>query len=102
MVLALGVADQLGAIEVHLAQITRGVARGIVVEMRRPGMTALAARRDRDGPHSVTELDDRAEAVATGSVPALGRVVGSRAERGVPALAGARKRHRTSGAQIVE
>src|SRR5438309_8948938 len=96
MVLALGVADQLGAIEVHLAQMTRGVARGLVVEMRRPGMTALAARRDRDGPHAVTELDDRDEAVATGSVPALGPGVGARGERRASAPAGGGTRHRNS------
>src|SRR5256885_17112680 len=102
MILALGVADQLGAIEVHLAQMTRGVARGLVVEMWRPGMTALVARRDRDGPHAVTELDDRDEAVATGSVPALGPGVGARAERGERAPAGGRKRHRNARARIVE
>src|SRR5438445_5315032 len=102
MVLALGVADQLGAIEVHLAQMTRGVARGLVVEMRRPGMTALAARRDRDGPHAVTELDDRDEAVATGSVPALGPGVGARAEGGERTPAGGGKRHRHARARVVE
>ena len=59
VVLALGVSLQLGAIEVHVAQVARRVALGLIVEVRRFRIAALAAGRDRPararvGPNSTT------------------------------------------------
>src|SRR5512143_1895357 len=69
MVLPLGVASELGGVEVHLPQVARRVPLRLVVEVRRAGMAALSPRRDRSSPHAVAELDHRHEAVAAGAVP---------------------------------
>src|SRR5687768_10392809 len=77
----LGVAYELVGMEIDLAQVARRVAPGLVVEMGRAGMAALAAGRDRQSPDTRSELDDRDEAVAAGAVPALRARPGARAER---------------------
>ena len=71
MILALGVPFELRAVEVDLAQVAGRVALGLVVEVRRRGIAALAAGRDGPGAHLVAELDHRDEAVAAGAVPLL-------------------------------
>src|SRR5438445_3115615 len=82
MILPLDVAFELLAIEVHVSQIAGAVSRRLVVEMRRRGVAALAAGRDRSGLHAIAELDDRHEAVAGRPVHLLRPFVGARAERG--------------------
>src|SRR5438093_2611122 len=58
MVLALDVTLQLRAIEVHISQIASAVPRGLIVEVRRRRIAALAAGRARPGrtrsPNSTT------------------------------------------------
>src|SRR5947209_20625696 len=81
MVLALDVALQLGTIEVHVSQIARAVSRGLIVEVRRRRIAALAAGRDRPGPHAIAEFDDGDEAVPAGAVHLLRAFVRARAER---------------------
>src|SRR5438445_1271460 len=80
MVLALDVALQLGTIEVHVSQIARAVSRGLIVEVRRRRIAALAAGRDRPGPHAIAEFDDCHEAVPARAVHLLGSLVRARAE----------------------
>ena len=80
MVLALDVPLELRRIEVHVAQISGTVARRLIAEMRRGGVSALAARRHRLGLHAIAEFDDGDEAVAAGPVHLLRPFVRSRAE----------------------
>src|SRR6476660_6272266 len=82
MVLPLAVPLELGTIEVHVPQIAGAVAPGLIVEMRRFGIAALAACRDGLGLHAISpEFDHRDEAVAAGAVHLLGAFVRARAER---------------------
>src|SRR5439155_5119209 len=81
LVASRGVAFELLRVEVHLAQVAARVAGRLVVEVRRVGVAALAARGDRHRVYLVAELDDRDEAVAAGAVHPLGARVGPRAER---------------------
>src|SRR5437660_10280503 len=82
MILPLDVAFDLLAIEVHVSQVAGAVPRRLIVEMRRRGVAALAAGRDRFGLHAIAELDDRHEAVAARPIHLLRAFVGARAERG--------------------
>src|SRR5262245_56090640 len=78
----LGVRPELRGIEVDFAQVAGRVALGLVVEVLRRGVAALAAGRDRAGAHAVrAELDDGDEAVAAGAVHPLRPRIGPRAER---------------------
>src|SRR5437870_1679895 len=80
MILALDMALQLGTIEVHVSQIARAVPRGLIVEVRRRRVAALAAGCDRPGPHAIAEFDDSHEAVPARPVHLLGPLVRARAE----------------------
>ena len=80
MVFPLDVALQLGGIEIHFAQIAGAVALGLIVEVRRAGIAALAAGRHGPGADAVAELDHGDEAVAAGPVDLL-RVRCRRARR---------------------
>ena len=102
MVRALGVALELSRIEVHVAQIAGAVALGLIVEMRRRRIAALAAGGDRLRPHPVAELDDRDEAVAAGAVHLLRARVGARAERGERAPARRGEADRDARRRVVE
>src|SRR5580700_12321745 len=82
VVSALGVALQLLRVEIHLAQCARGVAYRLVIEVRRGGVPAPAARRDRHCVHLLGELDHRDEAVARRAVIALGALVAACLEGG--------------------
>ena len=77
-----GVALELVAVEVDFAQGAGGVARGLVVEVRRFGVAAFTAGGDGPGADGGAEFDDGDEAVAAGAVPLLGAGVGARAEGG--------------------
>jgi hypothetical protein len=55
----MGVAHELRGIEVDLAQVAAGVARGRVVEVRRVEMAALAAGGDGHRSHALAELVER-------------------------------------------
>src|SRR5260370_24563603 len=81
MVLPLEVRLDLRAIEVHLAQVARAVARRLIADVRRLGIATLPARCHRSCLHLIAELDDGDEAVAGGSVHLLRRFVGARPER---------------------
>src|SRR3546814_796287 len=78
---AFDVALQLLWPEVHRAQVAGAVALGLVVEVRRGGIAALAACGDGAGADLVAELDRRDEAVAAGAVVALRARPAMRAER---------------------
>src|SRR5204863_6964258 len=80
MILPLDVPFQLRAVEVHVPQIARAVSRGLIVEVGRLGIAALAAGRYGPGLHAVAELDHRHEAVSAGAVHLFGPFVGARAE----------------------
>src|SRR5471030_3254073 len=81
MVLALRVARELRRIEVDVAQIARAVSLGLIVEVLRLRVAALAAGRHRLRAHRVAELDDGDEAVAGVAVHFLRGLVAARAER---------------------
>src|SRR3954466_1711630 len=81
VVRALGVAGELVGIEVQLAQVAARVAPGLVEEVRRVRVAALAAGGDRHRLDPVAELDHRDEAVAARAVHPLGPRVGPGAER---------------------
>src|SRR5258706_94262 len=81
MVLPLFVRLDLRAIEVHLAQIARAVADGLIAEVRRLRIAALSAGGYGSRLHLIAELDDRDEAVAAGAVHFLRPFVGACAER---------------------
>src|SRR5882672_5935852 len=80
MILPLGVALQLRAIEVHVPKIARAVPFSLIAEMPGPGIAALAARRDRSGPHTVSELHHGHEAIPAGAVHLPGPCGRARAE----------------------
>ena len=100
-VLLLGVAGELGTIEVHLAKVALAVADRLVVEMRETG-SPLSAGSDRPGPDAVAELHHRHEAVPAGAVELLGVLVVSRAERRQRAPAGRGEADRNTGHRVVE
>src|ERR1700729_411068 len=68
--------------EIDGAQVAGRVAFGLVVEMWRIRMAALATGSDRARTNLVAELDHRDEAVAAGTVVALRSRPTVRAERG--------------------
>src|SRR4029077_11682954 len=82
MVLPFDVRLYLRLVEVDLTQIAAGVARRLIVEVRRLRIAALAAGGHRPRAQAVAELDDGDEAVAAGAVHLLRPLVGARAERG--------------------
>src|SRR5471032_2374719 len=82
MVLPLGVALQLIAVEVHLAQFASCVPIRLVVEVRRQWMATFTACGDGDGSNAVAEFDHGDEAVTARAVPLLRSRIGARAERG--------------------
>src|SRR4051794_17434459 len=82
MVRPLGVPPQLAGVEVHVAQLSLGVPHGLVVEVLRLRMAALAAGADGLRPNAVAELHHGDEAVAARAVKLLRAGPGPRAERG--------------------
>src|SRR5690348_11190536 len=102
MVDLLGMALELTRPEVHLAQVAGGVALGLVVEVRRCRMPALAAGGDRPGADLGTELHDRDETVAAGAVVAPGARPAVGTERGQRAPARGGEGHRDARLAVVE
>src|SRR2546425_8304065 len=94
MVFALGVPFELRSIEIDVPEIARRVADGLVIEVRRTGMTTLPTRGHRFRPHAVAELHDRDEAVAVGPIPLLRSRIGAGAECGQRSPARRRERYR--------
>jgi hypothetical protein len=80
MVFALDVALELGPIKVNFAQVSRAVPLGLIVEMRRSGMAALAPGSHGSGAHFVAKVDDRHEAVAARAIPLLRSRISAGAE----------------------
>src|ERR1035437_8404739 len=81
MILPLRVSLELIAVEVDLAQFSRAVPLGLIVEVRGRRIAALSACRHGPGPHAVAELDHGAEAFAAGAIPLLRAPVRARRER---------------------
>src|SRR5689334_9236955 len=102
MVLALGVAGQLVAIEVHVAEIAGAVAHGLTVEVRRRWIAVLAAGGDRFRADAIAEFHDGHEAVPAGAVHFLRAAVGARAERGQGSPARRREGDRYARRGVVE
>ena len=90
------------AVEVDLAQVAGGVALGLVVEVRRRRIAALAAGAHRPRPHAVAELHHRHEAVAARAVHLLRARVGARAERRQRSPARRREADRDARPGVVE
>src|ERR1035437_9462215 len=82
MILPLRVSLELIAVKVDLAQFSRAVPLGLIVEVRGRRIAALSACRHGPGPHAVAELDHGDEAVAAGAIPLLRARVRARRERG--------------------
>src|SRR4029079_667713 len=81
MVLAFDMLLDVVAVEPDVTQIPGRVALGLIAEMLRLRVAALAARGNRPGTYTVAELDDGDEAVTGGAVHLLGPV-GARTEGG--------------------
>src|SRR2546429_9803899 len=81
MVLAFGVALELGTVEVNLAQISRGVAYGFVIEVRRGPMAALAAGGHGPPAHFVPKFDPCDKDVSLCAIPLLPSGILGRAKR---------------------
>src|SRR6267378_6623900 len=62
-------AAELRAVEVDLPQVSGGVPAGLVAEVRRAGIPALASGGDGLRTHAVGELDHGHETVTGGAVP---------------------------------
>src|ERR1700692_3509933 len=71
MVLLLDVVLEVRGVEVHVAEIAGAVPFGLIVEVRRRRVAALATGGDGLCAHFFSELDYGDEAVATGAVPLL-------------------------------
>src|SRR5687768_10185905 len=88
--------------EIDLAQVAARIALGLVVEVGRARISALASCRDRPRPYPIAELDDGDKAVAAGPVPAARAGIGSRAERGERSPAGRDERNRQARRRVRE
>src|ERR1035437_1732625 len=82
MVVPLRMSLELIAVKVDLAQFSRTVPLGLIVEVRRCRIAALSACRHGPGPHAVAELHHGDEAVTAGAIPLLRSRVRARRERG--------------------
>src|ERR1035438_3464587 len=102
MILPLRVTLELVAVKVNLPQISRGVALGLIVEMRRGDAAAFAAGGHGFGAYLVAELHHRDEAVATGAVPLLRSRIDARSERRQRSPGRRREADRNARAAIVE
>src|SRR5690606_6794952 len=100
-VAAFDVSLEFARLEIHLAQVARAVALGLVVEVRRSRIAAFAAGGDRARGHLVAELHRGDEAVAAGAVVALRAGPAMRAERRQRAPARGGERHRDARFRIV-
>src|SRR3954454_2657555 len=69
VVLPFGVALELLAVEIDLAEVAGGVAGCLVVEVPGGRVAAFAAGGDGAGVHAGAEFDDGYEAVAARAVP---------------------------------
>src|SRR5213082_2493450 len=102
MVLPLGVPLELRAVEVDLPQVAGAVPPGLIVEMRRFRMAALAPGCDCLGAHGLAELDHGDEAIATRAVPHLRARVGTCSERGQRSPLRGGEAHGNAGARVAE
>jgi len=71
MILALDVPFKLGSVEVHVPQVARRIAGGLIAEMARVRITALSAGRDGFRSDRGPEFDGGDKAVAGGAVTFL-------------------------------
>src|SRR5260370_7319778 len=82
MVFALRMVFQFLTVEVDLTQVPGAIPLGLIIEVQRIRVTALASRGHRSCTHLVSELHHGDKAVAAGPVPALGSGILPRRERG--------------------
>src|ERR1035437_9876423 len=82
MILPLRMSLELIAVKVDLAQFSRAVPLGLIVEVRGCRIAALSACRHGPGAHAAAELHHGDEAVAARAIPLLRPRVGARRERG--------------------
>src|SRR5688572_29185540 len=71
VIFAFDMSGELVAMEIHVTQRPARIARGLVVEVGRIGVAALAAGRDRFRAYALAELDGGDEAVAARAVVLL-------------------------------
>jgi hypothetical protein len=102
MVLPLGMAPKVRAVKVDLPQVPRAVPLGLVIEVTRGRIAALAARGNRPGMHPVAELDDCDEAIPDGAVPLLRSGVGVRSKGGKRTPDGRDEADRNAWPRVVE
>src|SRR3569833_3183075 len=93
---------ELVGIEIARAQRAAGIAPGLVGELFRGRVAALATRRHRPGAQARAELDHRDEAVAAGAVIVLRVWICVCAERGEAAPLRRGEGHRDAWAGVVE
>src|SRR6185437_5255729 len=102
MVGLFGVPLQLRRIEVDRAQVAGGVALGLILEVRRVGIAALAASGHRARGDGGAEINASHEAVAAAAVDALGARILARRERGQRAPDGGGEFDRRAGQAVIE
>src|SRR5947209_14473869 len=81
MVLTLDMLLDIGPVEIHVAKIAGRVPLGLIAEVLRRRIAALAAGAHRPRADAVAELDHRDEAVPGGAVHLLRAGIGPRTER---------------------
>src|SRR4029077_12549129 len=102
MVFTLRVSLQLRTIEVDLAQFARAVSFGLIVEMRRCRMAALAAGRHGPGANFVAKLDYCNKAVPACAIPFFCSRVSTRSKRRQRAPHGRSESHRNARSCVAE
>src|SRR6476620_4218651 len=102
MIHPLSVSFELRRIKVYLSEIPGAVAHGLVVEVRRRRIAALATRGDCSRAHAFTELDDGDEAVAAGAVPFLRSGIWAGSERCQRSPSRRGERNRNAWSCVVE
>src|SRR5271168_3171589 len=93
---------QLLGIEVNLAQTPTCIPRGLIVEVRRLWIAALAASSHRPRPDLIPKLHHRNKAVPAGAIPLLGSGVLPRAKRSQRSPQRRNKRNRNARACVVK
>src|SRR5258706_9614229 len=102
VVLPFGVALELFAVEVDLAEVAGRVAGRLVVEVRGGGVAAFATGGHGAGVYAGSEFDDGDEAVAARAVPLPGARIGLGTEGGERSPSRGREADRDARFGVVE
>src|SRR5213593_1549661 len=102
MILALDVPFQLRSVEVHVPEVTGGIAGSLIAEMARLGIATLSAGRDSFRSDRRAEFDGRDKAVAGRPVTLLRAGIRSRSERCQRSPLRRCERYRNARSRIIE